>query len=274
MDCDATRLNNIVQFRQTERIGQNPVRVAILMPNHPQLMKFTHTFLKHALALISLCCLPAAQASSLLQIDFSSDAGTQSGWEGLGGTADATSANGMFSGYTGLAAGNITVNVTGLEFNRRHDNTSFDTNFPTTTLDDMYGDMLFRNDNSTTVDITISGLLAGTYQITTHHLINTPSPGDFDIDVQDADSPSFSQSLGNFAQGTGNASSFDPNVIVFNVVSNGSDDIILRMTQGTPSSGGTTGGWFGYSGIEITIPEPSTALLGVFGGLLLLRRRR
>lgn len=230
-----------------------------------------------ALAILgSLASIPTAQATTLLQIDFSADSGTQTDWEGLGGTADVSSANGIFAGYTGLSAGNITVNVTGLEFNRRSDNTNFDTDYLGTTLDDMYNDMIFRNDNSTTVDITISGLLAGTYQVTTHHLVNTPGPGTYLLDVQDADSASFSQSVegGAITQGTGNGSSFNPNVLNFDVVSNGTDDIILRMTQGTPTSGGTTGGWFGFNGMEITIPEPSTTVLGAVGGLLLLRRRR
>ncbi|MFK7910125.1 MAG: PEP-CTERM sorting domain-containing protein [Akkermansiaceae bacterium] len=234
-------------------------------------MKTTHT-----LIIASLYCLTAAQGAAL-QIDFSADAGTQAGWEGLGGTADATTASGIFSGYTDLAAGNITVSLSGLEFNRLSDNGGATvTDFPGTTLDAMYNDMLFRNDDSQTVNVNISGLLAGTYQITTHHLLSSPNPGDFDLNVQDADSASFGQFVGNFAQGTGNASSFNPNVITFEVVSNGTDDIILQMVQGTPTAGGGTGGWFGYNGMEIdVVPEPSsTALLGLGGLALILRRRR
>jgi hypothetical protein len=215
-----------------------------------------------------------AQAAPLL-VDFGEDAGTQAGWEGLGGTADGPSKAGVFSGYSDLSTGNITVTLTGLEFNRRSNNGGSNTDFPGTTLDAMYNDMLFRNDGSTTVNVTIANLKAGTYQITTHHLVNTPEPGKFILDVQDADSPAFGQSVGTFDQGTGDGSSFDPNVITFNVVSNGSDDIILRMTQGTPATnGGTTGGWFGFNGMEIDVPEPSSlALLGL-GGLLIARRRR
>ena len=221
--------------------------------------------------------IPAGAQASPLQIDFSADAGTQAGWEGLGGTADASSKNGTFTGYTELAAGNITVALTGLEFNRTFTNGGSGVDFPGTDLDAMYGDMLFRNDNSTTVNVTITGLLAGTYTMTVHSLINTPNPGKFDLNVQDADSPLFSQSVvDDEVQGTGTASTFNPNVIEFEVVSNGTDPVILQMAQGTvATSGGTTGGWFGYSGLEIeVVPEPSSLALLAMGGLMIARRRR
>jgi len=44
------------------------------------------------------------------------------------------------------------------------------------------------------------------------------------------------------------------------------------MTQVTASSGGNTGGWYGFNGMEI-IPEPSALLHSGFGVLALLRRR-
>jgi hypothetical protein len=93
--------------------------------------------------------------------------------------------------------------------------------------------------------------------------------------VQDADSPAFGQLVGNFPMGLGNTSTFDPTVITFEVESNGSDDIIVQMDATVIGTGGNTGGWYGYNGMEIdVIPEPSSlALLGL-GGLALLRRRR
>ncbi len=118
------------------------------------------------------------------------------------------------------------------------------------------------------------GLKAGTYTITTHHLNATNTPSRFDLDVQDADSPAFSQSAAaDIPMGLGSATSFNPTVITFEVVSNGTDPIILRMTDTFIGSGGNTGGWWGINGMEI-IPEPSTALLGALGMLALLRRRR
>jgi len=183
---------------------------------------------------------------------------------------------GTYSGYTDLAADDITVTLSGLEFNRRYDNGGVNDDFPGTTLDAMYGDLLFRNDDSQTVDVTISGLLAGTYEFTTYHLIQDVSPTaqtQFDFLVQDADSPAFGQNVGNFEMGEGGTSSFLPTVITFNVESNGTDDVILRMDATTIAGGGNTGGWFGMNGLEI-VPEPSSLSLLGLGGLLLLRRRR
>lgn len=227
-----------------------------------------------------MAILSGSAYAATLQIDFSSDAGTQSGWEALGGTADGTPKSGTFSGYTDLAAGNITVTVAGTGlFNRGHNNsTGAGSDFVGTDLDALYADILARNTAGGTINVTIAGLAAGTYQITTHHLINTPNPGTFALDVQDADSASFGQSIGTFTQGTGvsgPAGSFNPNVITYDVVSNGTDPVIVRMTQVTASSGGNTGGWYGFNGMEIAVPEPSSAALFGLGALgVLLRRRR
>ena len=231
--------------------------------------------LTHALILASLSGFSAAHGAALL-VDFSADAGTQTGWESLGGTADGTPKSGTYSGYTDLAAGDITVTLTDLEFNRGYNNgTGAGTDFTGTDLDAMYADILFRNDAGQTIDIIISGLDAGTFQFTTHHLIASPSPGTFDFIVTDSTGTS---TLGNYAMGTGSVGAsptFNPTVITFQVVSNGVDDIVLQMDATTLSNGGNTGGWFGVNGMEIgAIPEPSSfALLGL-GGLALLRRRR
>lgn len=226
----------------------------------------------------------STQAASILNVDFSRGAGLapQAGWESISGIG---SPSGTFSGYTGLSAGNITVTVSGVEFDRLYRN-GFTANpaddLPGTDLDEMYGDLLFRNESPTsdpstwgTVDVTISGLLAGTYVFTTYHLINTPNPGDFDISVQDANGL---RTIGNFEQGTGRVAplpaSFDPTIITFLAESNGTDNIVIQMDATTLSSGGNTGGWFGYNGLTVA-PEPSsTALLGLgILGMLFHRRR-
>jgi hypothetical protein len=236
-------------------------------------------FIKQILAALATSAVIATGADAApLQIDFSTVAGGQSGWETINGTG---SPSGTFSGYSSLGAGNITVSLSNIEFNRLYKNGTsgpFD-DFPGTDLDAMYGDLLFRNDNGATVDVTISGLQAGTFQITTHHLIATPNPGDFDLFVQDADNPGFGQFVGNFDQGTGSTTTFNPNVITFDVFSNGVDDIILRMEQGTPTTGGNTGGWFGFNGLEIAaVPEPTSvacwSILGLGLGYYRLRRKK
>jgi hypothetical protein len=144
---------------------------------------------------------------------------------------------------------------------------------PTSGLDDMYRDLIFRND-TTSFTLTISGLLAGDYYIRTYHHVEIAGGGpertSFDIHVQDADSPSFGQFVGNFTMG-GNGTPVDSGL--FTVNSNGSDDIVLRFTA-TNIAG--TGGqdWWGVNGMTI-VPEPdSLALLGGLGCLGLLARRR
>lgn len=213
-----------------------------------------------------------AQAAPL-QIDLGEDVAPPTGWEGLGGTPDATSKSGTFSGYTDLASGNITVSLTDLEFNRGFGNGG-GADFPGTDLDGMYSDLLFRNDDTKTIDITISGLKAGTFQVTTHHLIESPSPGSFDVNSTDSTGTS---TVGNFTMGTGSGGAsptFNPTVVTFDVVSDGVNDIVLEIDATVLSSGGNTGGWFGINGLEIDVPEPSSlALLGI-GGLLVAQRRR
>jgi len=215
--------------------------------------------LKTSILAAGFGCLAPAQGDPL-QIDFSTGGGTQAGWEAINGTG---SPSGTFSGYTDLATGDITVSLSNIEFNRLYRNgfTGATEDFPETDLDAMYSDLLFRNDDAETVDVTIAGLQAGTYQITSYHLNAPNTPSVFDYKVQDADSPSFGQFVGNFPMGLGNATSFDPTVVNFEVESNGSDDIILQLDATFIGTGGNTGGWFGFNGLVIAVPDiPSTPL--------------
>jgi hypothetical protein len=230
----------------------------------------------------ALALLASGVQAATLQVDMSTGAGlaAQAGWESISGTG---APSGTFSGYTDLAAGNITVSLSNISYDRLYRNGFTDAtpdDFPGTDLDEMYGDLLFRNNASAPIDITISGLKAGTYQVTTHHLHagGAVTPSEFDLDVQDADSPAFGQSVGNFTMGLGlgGSTTFDPTVVMFNVESNGTDPIILRMNATFIGTGGNTGGWYGFNGLEIdVVPEPASLASGLLGLTLIgLRRRR
>ncbi len=238
-------------------------------------MKLTHT-----LIITSLACITAAQGA-LFQLDFSSRQTQASPWETINGTGTPT---GTYSGYTDFSAGDLTVSASNIVFNRNFNNSSGTADFPGTSLDNMYVDMLFRNDITQDIDITIEGLKAGTYNITTHHMtgaslgVTVPA---FNLLVTDSGSAGFSQNEGNFSMGISGAggvaayADFAPTVVTFEVTSNGTDDVIVRIDPTSVNPAGGTLNWVGLSGLEIeTVPEPSsTALLGL-GALALISRRR
>ena len=245
-------------------------------------MKLTHT-----LIITSLACITAAQGAALL-IDFDNNGpaapgNTQAGWEAFSDSGDGAASNKSvnYSGYTDLASGNITVTTTGVTHTRNYNNGGGTApNFPGGDLDRVYNDMILSN-TLNPFNVAIAGLAAGTFQITTHHLAQgsvaatTSNKSSFDILVTDADSAAFSQDEGNFLMGAGSTTTFfAPTVHVFEVTSNGTDAVILRIDP-TLLAGGGQGAWTGLSGLEIAaVPEPSsTALLGL-GGLALIFRRR
>jgi VCBS repeat-containing protein/autotransporter-associated beta strand protein len=128
----------------------------------------------------------------LFQLDFDNNITdpTQAGWESFSKSGDANNKSVSYSGYTGLASGDITITTSGVEFTRNYDNGgSAAPDFPGTDFDNLYNDLILRNDLDNPLDITISGLAAGTYQITTHHHLFANADSDvseFDLLVQDA----------------------------------------------------------------------------------------
>jgi len=220
----------------------------------------------------------AAQAA-VFQLDFDNSMTnpTQSGWEAFTDTSDPNNKSVNYSGYPDLATGDITIATSGVLYTRAYDNSSTVDDFPGTTLDALYSDLILRNNTSGTLDISIAGLTTGDYRITTHHLISANNLADvsaFDLLVQDADSAAFSQVVGNYEMGRGvDGSYFAPTIVTFDVTSNGTDPIVVRLAPTSLGPGGTLN-WVGINGLEIAvIPEPSSlALLGIIG--LIFRRRR
>ena len=201
-------------------------------------------------SLAASASLIGSSSAALLQVDFNDKAAeiTPSGWEAFSSTTDPNNKTQAFSGYDDLAGiGNdVSITSAGIEFSR-------DAGLPSGTgLDDMFRDLVFRNDDGNVITVTISGLLAGTYEMRTYHHVEAASGGSertsFDLDVEDADSPSFGQAVGNFTMG-GEGVPTDSGV--FTISSNGTDDVVLRFTQ--TASGGLGGrDWWGINGLELT----------------------
>ena len=233
------------------------------------------------ISIISLSCLAPAQAASLL-IDFENSAGTtETGWQAFTDSGEANNKTMLFAADPAITGSNVSITTTGVEFTRNYNNGgSAPPAFWADDLDSVYNDLILRNDGSTTLNIAIGGLVAGTFDITTYHLVSGNSGStvtSFDLDVDDADSAGFSQNVGTFSMGKANTVDFfSPTVNTFEVTSNGTDPVTLRLTVDVLGPGGT-GNWMGVNGLEIAnvapIPEPSsTALLGL-GGLALIMRR-
>ncbi len=202
--------------------------------------------------------LTVGESSADLLVDFNArDADTpitQSGWEAFSASTDVNNKTVNYSGHDGLAgAGNdVSITTAGVEFSRNG-------GVPTThALTNMLSDLVLRNDEDNPLTITIGGLREGTYHVTTYHhstgnTIGTRSS--FDLDVQDGDSPVFGQSEGTFQMGFGET----PTSHTFSINSNGSDDVIIRMTGNTFD---VTSNWIGFNGLEIVAPTPGTLIYG------------
>lgn len=223
----------------------------------------------------------SAYGATVFQLDFDNGSSavsdrTQAGWQAFSDSTDQNNKTEVYAGFTDLSAGNISITTTGVQFTRNTNNGNLLTNLPGTDQDRLYNDLILRN-AAGAIDISVSGLRAGTYVFTTHHLVqggSTSSPNDFNLLVQDANSPVFGQNVGNYLMGKGQSDFFEPTALVFEVVSNGTDPVIVRVDIPAPLGGGQ-GAWVGINGLEIApIPEPSSLGLLGLGSLLLLARRR
>ena len=208
-----------------------------------------------ALATLVLSMNVTGVGAQTLKVDFNDKAAeiTQSGWEAFSSTTDPNNKTQNYSGYDDLAGAGNDVSITsgGIEFSR-------DAGLPSGTgSDDMSRDLVFRNDADAVITITIEGLLAGNYELRTHHHVESAGGGPerttFVLDVEDANSVGFGQAVGSFMMG-GNGTPTDSGGFV--VTANGSDAVVLRLTA-TNIPGGGGRDWWGINGLEIATVSSS-----------------
>ena len=135
-----------------------------------------------------------------------------------------------------------------------------------------------------TFTLTVSGLPAGNYTwLSGHHDggVNAGSNGNLDGSA-DYSFTDASGSTGLIADGitfTRQDVPDTPSFLSLNFTSNGTDDVVfsMQMDENQRADPSDTNSLFAFANslvIEDAVPEPSTALLGLLGGLGLLRRRR
>jgi hypothetical protein len=219
--------------------------------------------------LSSLVCTASLNAATLFQLDFDDTAGTLAGWESFG----ALNGTNNFSGYTGLASGDITIATSGTEFLRS------DNSVVGSASNAMLNDLHLANNvpggpYTDHMVVTVSGLAPGTYLLTTYHIIPTTNSinfPEFDFQIEDSNSTgAFDRTVGSYQMG--NASTITQVDTSFTIT--GTDDMRFRLFTTNVTNGGSSN-WTGINGMEITIPEPSSSALiglGVLG--IMMRRRR
>jgi hypothetical protein len=270
---------------------------AELKAEFPHSMKCTMPRLAVLAALAAVLTGAATLHSAPLQVDIQSngnspaDAVTQSGWNAweLPETFDTTVHSTTFA-YASTTGGNLGVSLTPATNagarNYGLDNISDPANL---TNPNVWFDQYFWNNNTSgSLTLTLNNLTAGTYQFTSFHYADNLATGptfidegtasvfldtgtgftdtgsDVTLTVGFGENPSTSRNLS--ASQVMTDGTFTTNFLV----ANDNDPISIRYQDIT---GGDS---FGINGFEMAVvPEPSSsALLGGFALLTLLRRRR
>jgi len=254
----------------------------MIQPKHKPMKTQNHVIL----SLVLVVCLALSSgflsaATLHVDLDVGSDIETQSGYESwVIATTDSPGSFGSLNisnsfAYSQTTGGSLGVTMTtgGNTFGRKYPEATSPSE--AAALSALIRDVVFFNDGlngDNFFQVTLSNLLAGEYEFTGYHnatnrlveadnatttiFINGESTGQTATFV----SPPQSGTSGVMPAGAPSTQTFS-----FTVANDG-DAVVIRYQNPTAEN-------FGLNGFDL-VPEPTTALLGALGMLVLLRRRR
>lgn len=205
-----------------------------------------------------------------LSVDFSSSnnsgsgtAGTQDGFMPFDATEPGGAVTRIFPSLAGIG-GEIAVTIEGYTHFRDYGTITG----PLTGMNDLLADSVLRNATGT-MRLTLGGLEAGLYDLTTyHHSSYNSNRTPFDVRLHDALGERLIFQGALTSAGTAPA---DFSFLDFSVVSDGTNPVWLEFT------GGDVAAQMALNGFELNVPEPATlGLLALASGALggYIRRRR
>ena len=221
-------------------------------------MKHAITWLVAAAAALALT--GPARGDFMVDMGSNNTGELQTGWESMsdGGTNNETRMQTFVGDYFGLGSESITVSLSSVDKRDRGDIPAADPHPLAAVLVDAF------KENTDVVTLTLGGLKAGTYTITTwHHDANDGGDATFDV----GGGSILGTAPTGIAVTSGSADNLlTPGEATWNFVADGVNDTVFTFSR-------TSGGEFFLNGF-VVVPEPATMAVLAMGALAVIRRRR